>query len=276
MVTDLADEALHLAAHNFLTVDMPADLRSQLVPPASNLPEECTEAQNTKRAAENAADHMLVYANAIDRLLKFGLKEFDRKSLHPDSQDLYRAAIMFAGAGLDRALKALIADALPALVNFDGAVQEKLFTFAEGAIADAGGVGVSPAALVKFLLGSGSSPRDVFADNWVKSLTAGSAQSTQRLEELAGALGVVEPDIRKRLKATKTRTSTLEKAFIARNEVAHDLDIVRSWERSSGDPLDEIQRTRNASEVRGYVVEMMDVCQLLINDVAGRLSASRN
>src|SRR4051794_26778111 len=103
---------------------MPADLRSQLIPPISDLPAECAEAQNTKRAAESASDHMLVYANAIDRLLKFGMKEFDRANLHPDSQDLYRAAIMFAGAGLDRALKALVSDALPELVKVDKETQD--------------------------------------------------------------------------------------------------------------------------------------------------------
>ncbi|MEU8220107.1 hypothetical protein AB0C47_30555 [Micromonospora taraxaci] len=273
-MSDLTDDELHLAAHDFLTVGMPTDLRSELVAPMSDLPEECTEAQNTKRAAESAADHMLVYANAIDRLLKFGMKEYKRTKPHPDSQDLYRAAIMFSGAGLDRALKALVSDALPALARVDKSVQEKLSMFAEGAIADAGGVGVSPAALVKFLLGSGSSPKEVFADNWVKALTAGSAQSTQRLDELASALGVNDSEIRRRLKPTKTRSSMLEKAFTARNEVAHDLDIVRPWERGSRDRIDKIQRYRNKDEVREYVIEMMDVCQLIINDVGSRLASA--
>ncbi|MEK8106567.1 hypothetical protein NKG94_17415 [Micromonospora sp. M12] len=138
-MSDLTDDELHLAAHDFLTVGMPTDLRSELVAPMSTLPKECTEAQNTKKAAENAADHMLVYANAVDRLLKFGLKEYGRSKPHPDSQDLYRAAIMFAGAGLDRALKALVSDALPALARIDKPVQERLTAFAESAIADAGG-----------------------------------------------------------------------------------------------------------------------------------------
>lgn len=255
---------------------MPEELRSQLVSPIANMPEVCVEAQNAKRAAENASDHMLVHANAIDRLLKFGMKDFDRKNLHPDSRDLYRAAILFAGAGLDRAVKALVAGALPVLATFDDEVQTKLSAFAESAISSTDGVGVSPGALVKFLLGAGASPREVFAENWVKALTAGSAQSTQRLEEVASALGVTDPEIRKRLKSTKGRNSMLEKAFIARNQVAHDLDIVRSWERSDSDPLSKIQRSRNAGEVRDFVIEMMDICQLLINDVGARLAVLSN
>ncbi|WIX92540.1 hypothetical protein [Amycolatopsis sp. DG1A-15b] len=271
----LSDHELHLAAHNFLSEGMPVDLRSKLVGQISNMPVECVEAQNAKSAAENASDHMLIYANAIDRLLRFGLQEFDRADSHPHSEDLYRAAIMFAGAGLDRALKALVADALPALAKVDEVVQVKLSIFAEAAISDSGGVGVSPVALVKFLLGSGASPREVFAENWVQSLTAGSAQSTQRLEEIAGALGVTEPAIRKRIKATKTKSSMLEKAFVARNQVAHDLDILRPWDRSSDDSKSDIQRRRDAAEIRDYVTELMDVCQLMINDVGRRLGGAR-
>ena len=72
---------------------------------------------------------------------------------------------------------------------------------------------------------------------------------------------------------TPAKSSKLEEAFSARNEIAHELDVTDP-EAETRKRLERIRRPRSVTSVRAYVVEMLDVTQLIINDVASRLEAN--
>ena len=123
------------------------------------------------------------------------------------------------------------------------------------------------------LIGEGSSPRDTLVRSWSYVLSSSSAQSAERVTEFGGALGITDADLRKRMAATRNKTSALEKAFTARNEIAHELDVTDP-EAETRQRLERIRRRRSVTSVREFVTEMLDVTQLMINDVSVRLEAN--
>lgn len=229
----------------------------------------CREAQNTLRSAVESADSAIVIGTAMNRILKVAEGKEVKGTWATAAQDSLRASVLFAGAGLDRALKRLAEDALPLLVGFDDEVNKKFQTFAERAITDSGSV--DPKQLVTLLLGQGASPRDTLVQRWTYELGGASAQSAERVAEFAGALGITDKDIRKRMNSTPTKNSALEKAFSARNDIAHELDVTKP-EATVRQRLERIRRQRSARDVRAHVIEMLDLTQQMINDVAVRLA----
>ena len=260
---------LKTAAKEFQASATAGPLADSLTASQSDRSALCREAQNTLRAAIASTDSAFVTGAIINRILKASVGKDARGAWAYPAQDSLRAGLLFAGAGLDRALKRLAEDAIPALVAVDGGVNSKFQSFAQDAITD--GESVDPKRLVTLLLGTGDSPRDTLVKSWVYRLGASSAQSAERVSELASAMGVTEAALRKRIAATVGKTSKLEKAFSARNEIAHELDVTDP-EAETRKKLERIRRARNVKDVRGHATEMLEVTQLLINDVANRLA----
>lgn len=87
------------------------------------IPIECREAQNALRAAVDAADNAIRNGYVVNCVVKTSVGKDLRGAWPEAAVDNLRSAILFAGAGVDRALKALVEDALPQLVKRDENVQ---------------------------------------------------------------------------------------------------------------------------------------------------------
>ncbi|MEX2393197.1 MAG: hypothetical protein WD826_01835 [Actinomycetota bacterium] len=137
---------------------------------------------------------------------------------HPtdQDQDLLRAMLVFACAGVDAAIKALIRDALPYLADANSLVQEKFDGFLTGYLSD-GSVGVSPKAIAK-ILGSKGTPRAGAIEAYIDELTGGSLQSAEELSKVCGCLGIDDEELRQDVKATR-------EAWVARNYIIHEMDF---------------------------------------------------
>lgn len=229
------------------------------------------EVQVAIQAAQASAESAIAMAYTMNSLRKTAEGRAVRGRFTSEAVDCLRSALLFSGAGLDTALKRLAAEAIPLLVASDEIVSRKLEEFAEAQISDETG-GVRAKDLIRVLLGSGTSPRDVIASRRVKALEASSAQSAQRVSEIAGALGVVDVQLRKRIAVTKGRSSVLETAFTARNEIAHELDVTRP-EEASRKRLESIRRYRNVDDIITLCRELLDVTQQIVNDVVRRIEA---
>ncbi|MBT2510283.1 hypothetical protein J7I98_31400 [Streptomyces sp. ISL-98] len=229
----------------------------------------CKEAQNTLRAARESADSAMIFGSVINRTLKISQGVALSGNWSTPAQDSLRAAVLFAGAGLDRALKVLVEDTLHILSESDEVVREKFESFAQDAISRRGENSVDPAALVDILLSSGQHPRTILVQRWKAHLSGASAQSVERVEEIATALGVTDSEIRKRVNPS-AKGSALRAAFAARNKIAHELDITKP-KADVRARLENIRATRKADEVRKHVTEMLDTGRVIINDVSGRL-----
>jgi len=176
-----------------------------------------------------------------------------RGRLTENEEDLLRAAIVFAGAGLDATLKQLIRDSLPSVLEVSDLADGKFSAFIKTHISQADVVDVS--RLAAYL--ASRSPRAELIEAYIADLTGGSLQSKQQVEAVAGALGVDDADLRRRVAGLRT-------AFQARNQIAHELDL-RSPERHG----DRARRTRKINDSVGTCHELLESAQLLINAVTG-------
>ncbi|MCS6563253.1 MULTISPECIES: hypothetical protein [Curtobacterium] len=230
------------------------------------------EAQNAIRAAFASSKDAIAAGSLLNRLSKVSQGKSTNGNWTEQAQDSLRAAILFAGAGLDRALKSLVTSATGPLLSKDQNVKDKFEFFAAESITDQQTHSVNPREFVRLFLNTGKAPQDVLQARWVHNLTSGSAQSAERVEELASALGVVESDLRKRIKPGINSRTALQSAFDARNQIAHELDVTKPLEELRR-PLERIRARRAVADTEEKVGEMLSVAQLLVNDVAARLAA---
>lgn len=182
-------------------------------------------------------------------------------------EDQLRAAIIFAGAGLDSSLKQLLRDATWDVIHVDAAAERKLSDFTVRFLS-AGEPGVSPKRLARILLAEGPVlPRETIVEEYVYDLTGDSLQSVDQVSSTCGALGIAKSTLRKRLKAG----SDLDKMFRARNQITHELDLRRG---SKSGPGVRTKQTRTIKDAKNWSGEALSVAQEMIHCVAEKLRES--
>ena len=119
-----------------------------------------------------------------------------------EDQDLLRAMLVMAAAGLDSILKQIIRDAIGDLAKSDTKVIEGLQTFVSRKLKD------------DLESGGGKRSRE-FIEEYISDLTAGSLQSAGEITKIGNALGITDV----------TMPRDLQEIFKIRNEIIHELDI---------------------------------------------------
>ena len=136
-----------------------------------------------------------------------------------EEQDLLRAMLVFAGAGLDAAMKRLVEDSLLFLAPRDEEVRKPLEGFAARRLREEAAKAPDTAkgyALLAAAITS-NAPQTAVVKAYVDELIGGSLQSVDRLSEALGALG---------LRNVVTFNVTQMKAVFAdRNRIVHEMDI---------------------------------------------------
>jgi hypothetical protein len=173
-------------------------------------------------------------------------------------QDLLRAMLVMAAAGLDGMVKQLIRDALPSLLERDSKAQTSFEVFVERQFRP-DIEGVAPPATPKYLarLLSRPEPHKVLIDDYIRKLTDGSLQSSQSLYLVVGALGLWPPEV-------DVDERALTPIFSVRNKIIHELDI-------------NLKATRRTRNVRGMdkMIEQTDrllmVGEKILKGVNGKL-----
>lgn len=173
-----------------------------------------------------------------------------------NEEDLLRAAILFSGAGMDAALKRLIGDALPALLDASSDVHAKLEAFLSAGMA----ADTAPVGLARYLLSP--IPRDAIILDYIASLTGESLQSVEQVDRVAGALGLNDRALRQEIRELRT-------LFVARNEISHELDLRRTQKQG-----DRSRRTRSLKATEALTHAGLNVTQKMINAVATTLGGS--
>ena len=134
-------------------------------------------------------------------------------------QDLLRACLIFAAAGLDSTLKQLIRDALPSLIRRSPEVKDGLEEFVRRQIRgeeDAGEAAIGRKFLAKIL--TADNQLDELIEQYILNLTGSSLQSAAELAKAANALGVKPGDV-------GVDPRSLKPIFGDRNKMIHELDI---------------------------------------------------
>jgi hypothetical protein len=205
-------------------------------------------AQRFLASAYDAVDAVLDNLEKIRELRRQEVGDI-RGRLAANEEDLLRAAVVFTGAGLDATLKQVIRDALPQLLETSVQAHEKFETFA----ADRLGTGeIADTKIIARYLTS-ENPRERLIEDYIYELTGSSLQSAEEVQKVAGALGIDDADLRRRIGGLRT-------LFMARNEISHQLDL-QQLER----PGDRTRRTRAIGPTTALCQEGLEVGQLIVN-----------
>jgi len=232
----------------------PPQRRHKLRAPRITAPktESCSKAAVILERTHDSADALL---KAFE--LAQGGRGAPRGMTTDDEQDLLRAMLVMAAAGLDSMLKQLIRDAMPALVRASPPVREGLEKFVTRSIR---GDAESPEPLsgAKFLgrVLAAESQQIQVIEEYIRDLTGASLQSASELAKTASALG---------LSKTKVDVPRFKEIFDIRNKIIHELDI----------NLDADKRKRN---VRGlepmmkHTNSLLEIGEQMLGEVEKRLA----
>ena len=186
-------------AKSFYKVSLPAEKENSIFYDEYNILSKTTESINS--------------FNALYKAGRSGAR--GGPSTH-EQQDLYRAMLIFACAGLDVFVKQLVKNKLPQLLEIDKDVQGKFKEFVKRGIKkdEKEILNIVALALID------QAPRNVFLGEYIKSMTGDSLQSVSELKRVSEASGL---DTKKVFSDKKA--NTLKDAFIARNQIIHEMDI---------------------------------------------------
>jgi len=178
-----------------------------------------------------------------------------RGVLTDQEQDILRAALVMACAGLDAALKQAIRDSLEPLLEKDTQVRNGFEDFIRkslggeaNALESRGGTRFLASVLAD------KEPRRRLVEEYIKELTGDSLQSAEELFRTAAALGLDH-------KAVGLDHTRLKGIFDIRNKIIHDLDIdlaarVRKRKvRSQSDLLDNCDHILSTTK---HLIEHID------------------
>jgi hypothetical protein len=173
-----------------------------------------------------------------------------------NEQDLLRAALVFAAAGLDSTLKELIKGSVRTLSKIDTTVQEQFETFVQRKLrGDSEEPG--PVSGNKFLASilASALPQERLLNEYVLYLTGSSLQSVDQLFKSASALGADT-------KLIADNKTELTKIFAARNRIIHELDVKFTGK------VGHRQRNRpKKSEIERQCKLLLDVAAAIIGSV---------
>ncbi|MFS0712362.1 hypothetical protein ABC195_00655 [Microbacterium sp. 2P01SA-2] len=190
---------------------MAANPRLHLTPLAvSSSKRQTQESARRLKGAHDSIDGLFETLHSVrDAKVKAGVS---LARLSHAEVDLLRAALVFAGAGLDAVLKQLVRDALPKLLDGYPAAQGALKGYS-------GRLTTEQPAKAKAILMS-PDPTKALRQQYVADLTKGSLQGHGELIEIRKALGLPDTGA-----LSETSLSGFSDFFIARNQVAHELDL---------------------------------------------------
>lgn len=180
-----------------------------------------------------------------------------------EEQDLLRAMLVFAGAGLDAMLKQLIRDALPSVLKRDLRAREELEKFSSKRLLRDGddeiSAGLNIKVLARVLLAD--SARSVLIELLIEQLTAGSLQSVEELFRILPYFG---------LDATGVGVSQaeLKPVFQCRNLLIHELDIDFDQKNRNRFP-------RRKEDMKKHTEKLLRVSSQILAAVDGKLARTK-
>lgn len=171
-----------------------------------------------------------------------------------EEQDLLRAMLTFASAGLDSMAKQLIKDALPTVIDRHEGAQTQFQQFAEKRLV---GVDRLDARFLTLVL-TGGNPRATLINELVRDLTAGSLQSKEALLR-AAAYFAIPPD------ALTDHLPRLAGVFKSRNQIVHEMDMDFNHATRN-------RHTRPKKEMVDGTNELFRVARNMLREVDQRLT----
>ncbi|MBN1506821.1 MAG: hypothetical protein JW955_08240 [Sedimentisphaerales bacterium] len=207
---------------------------------------------------ESAGDSAKSFLKAFDTVRK-ARGATTGKPKH-EEQDLLRAGLVFAAAGLDSMLKQLIRETIKPLDAKDSNVHEELVTFVQRQIrGDSEDIeAISGHKFLSRVLVA-ASPQDRIIEEYVRELTGSSLQSVDQLFKASKALGL-DPS------ALALNRTELAQTFEVRNKIIHELDVNLNTSRGRSS-----RQSRTKSELEAHIDRLLRTGQNILEGVERRL-----
>jgi len=177
-----------------------------------------------------------------------------------EEQDLLRASLVFAAAGLDSMLKEFIRDTIKKLAETDSKVQTELEKFVQRQIR---GDSEDPETVSghKFLASVllAASPQDRIIEGYIRELTGSSLQSADQLIKATKALGL-DPN------SIGLDPSKLKDTFDVRNKIIHELDVNLNTGRGK-----QSRQSRTKPELESHTNHLLEVAEGILKGVEDKL-----
>lgn len=217
-------------------------------------------------------------AHIVNEHAKLSVKNFfkafdtvkeTRKSKGPptdEEQDLLRAALVFAGAGLDSSVKELIRGSLRTLAKQDTNVQKEFETFVQRQLRGDSSEDGNGSSHHKFLASVllSPSPQERLLNDYIRYLTGSSLQSVDQLFKAVKALGIDLPILQE-------NKPKLAEIFDVRNKIIHELDV-----RFSGMQGKRHRNSRKRPELQDFSDLLLKVAEALVTAVESKLKETAN
>jgi hypothetical protein len=168
-------------------------------------------------------------------------------------QDLLRAMLIFASAGMDSMVKQLIKDALPLVIATNTGAQQQFKVFIKRKLKRKE---LTDYEFLANIIGD-LNPRQVLIDELINELTSNSLQSVEQLLKVASFFDIPSAKI------TSDR-KLLNEVFKARNYIVHEMDV------DLGQP-DRNRRPREREQMTEYTTMLFEVSTNFLSEVDLRL-----
>lgn len=206
--------------------------------------------QNAYSILLNAIDSAQSFFDAFDKVCP--ARGADGEPSHHE-QDLLRAALMFAAAGLDAMAKQLIRDALSLVIARDQGAQAQFGEYVQARLLKANAVDVK--YLARTLVSA--NPLEHLKAQLVRELTDNSLQSKDQLLRVAAYFAVRAEELTNDLKK-------LQLTFDVRNQIAHEMDVVL-------DEANQTRRRRTHADMHDYTSFVLRVACAFYGSVERKL-----
>ncbi len=179
-----------------------------------------------------------------------------------EEQDLLRAMLVMAAAGLDGMLKQLIRDTVPRLVSIDDDVRANLEKYVTRQI-KAESIDVDSQRGAKFLgrILAAASQQGQVIEEWIAHLTGGSLQSPAELQQIAQAFALPAKDI-------PLDNPSLSNVFRVRNNIIHELDMDLSGKRRK-------RNIRRQTDMIKHTNELLKLGSGFVKHVSKKLTSQK-
>ena len=190
--------------------------------------------------------------NSFHSLYRSGRRKVKAGAATHAQQDLSRAMLIFACAGLDVFVKQLAKTKLPKLLINDNKAKEKFMDYVRRGMDNDDKTRMKIVALALI----DHNPREIFLKEYVESFTGESLQSYQELCKISEASGLDTKKI------FETKKEALIEAFTVRNQIIHEMDINISNERSKTTGY-RTRRQRKILEMNRHTKIILDLAENL-------------
>lgn len=168
-------------------------------------------------------------------------------------QDLMRAALMFAAAGLDSLVKQLVRDTLQTVITKDQGAHSQFTEFVHSRLKR------TDSTDLRFLAEAiaAERPSRHLQQQLVRELTSSSLQSKDQLLRVAAFFAIPATEV-------SADMGKLQQIFNARNQIAHEMDILLG-QKNRG------RRQRKVDEMKDYAAVVLETAKAFYVAVEKRL-----